>query len=100
MENFGHKYFDNVEYLETIEEAHVIATGDGVFITEVANEVSDYFDYDSMWRFEEAPVFKPKRIYKLWFDGNYLTVSREDTKAKDLQSVINKLQKKGIMKNE
>ena len=76
MNNIGHKCFNNIKYLETIEKAEIIAIGDGDCITEVANEVSEYFDHDSMWKFTEPPIFKPKRIYQLWFDGNFLTVSR------------------------
>lgn len=77
MKNYGYKYFDNIEYLETIEKDQVIAKGDSDFITEVANQVSEYFDYDSMWLFTERPILKPKRTYLLWFDGDFLTVSQE-----------------------
>ena len=83
MGKYGFKYFDSTEDLEYIEEGQLIAKGNGDFITEVANEVSEYFDHDSMWLFTEPPVFKPKRTYQLWFDGNFLTVSRVDTEVKD-----------------
>ena len=89
MKNYDFAYFDNIEYLENITKDTVIAEGDGDFMNEIANRVAEHFDYDSMWLYNNQPIFKPKRTYLLCFDGNYLTVSRnfKIEKIKDVHNL-------------